>query len=100
MQLVRPSHLESSRDAHCLVLGRAQRGGIDVSQVSLVSVDLILVAGFLAGLLLTELLHVGGSCSSGHVADILSIFVSCRVFHRLNLHALLISKPRPSIKKN
>ena len=100
MQLVRSSHLESTRNAHSLVLGGAQRGGIDVSQVSLVSVDLILVAGFLAGLLLTELLHVGGSCSSGHVADILSIFVSCRVFHRFDLHALLISKPRPSIKKN
>ena len=100
MQLLLFSHLEITRDTHSLVLGGAQCGGIDVGQVSLVSVDLILVAGFLAGLLLTELLHVGGCCGSGHVADILSIFVSCRVFHRLDLHALLISKPRPSIKKN
>ena len=93
MQLVRPSHLESSRDAHCLVLGRAQRGGIDVSQVSLVSVDLILIASFLTRLLLAELLHVGGSSRRGHVADLLSVFVPGLVFHLLDLHALFVSEP-------
>ena len=76
MQLVRSSHLESTRNAHSLVLGGAQRGGIDVSQVSLVSVDLILLPGSLTRLLLAKLLHVGRRCRSRHVAHLLGILIS------------------------
>ena len=93
MQLLLFSHLESTRDTHSLVLGGAQCGGIDVGQVSLVSVDLILIASFLTRLLLAELLHVGGSSRRGHVADLLSVFVPGLVFHLLDLHALFVSEP-------
>ena len=90
------SHLESSCSACSESRAWVQRSHVDLSEVDLIAGCLLLTQVALLGLLLSKLLHVGGSSTPLHGADVRSVLISRLVFESLQFHALGVRHPSKS----